>query len=115
MACAGVSEAELGAVAKGAAEGIGLQSLFADFKVVAHPSLKSDAAAAIGIARRLGLGKVRHLSVANLWVQQKLRRKEMVIEELAGAVNASDFMTKPLDAPRIRKLLGLLGVRAIPE
>ena len=31
-------------------------------------TLKSDATAAIGITQREGLGKVRHLATADLWV-----------------------------------------------
>ena len=41
----------------------------------------SDASAALGIVRRSGLGKVRHLHVQELWVQE-LWVRELWVEEL---------------------------------
>ena len=49
----------MGAVVKGAAEGLGMQYLLSDFGVETKVHLLSDATAAIGICRRLGLGKIR--------------------------------------------------------
>ena len=54
-------EAELGALAKGAAESEGIVSILHDFGMQASICISSDASAAIGITRRLGLGRVRHL------------------------------------------------------
>ena len=44
-------------------------------------SLKAttDATAAMGIARRLGIGKIRHLDVSLLWIQQKVREKDLMM------------------------------------
>ena len=103
-------EAELGATTKGAAEGEGVLSILRDFGLDAKPRLLSDASAAIGITQRLGLGKVRHLSVQDLWIQQKVRQGEIEVQKLPGEVNPSDLMTKPLDKSRILKLLSLVGV-----
>ena len=103
-------EAELGATTKGAAEGEGILSILKDFHLTAQPKLLSDASAAIGITQRLGLGKVRHLSVQDLWVQQKVRNGELNIEKLPGDINPSDLMTKSMDRPRISKLLSLMNV-----
>ena len=41
--------------------------------------LKTDANAAKGIAQRTGLGKVRHLEVAQLWLQDRVTHREMQI------------------------------------
>ena len=105
-------ESELGAVAKGAAEGAGIQSILEDFQISTSLDLLSDASAAIGITQRLGLGKVRHLSLGDLWVQQKVRNGELNVGKLSGEENTSDMMTKALARPRIRKLLKLLNVRS---
>ena len=61
--------AELMAVDRGTAEAIGLQALFRNLGTGAKIAVRSDATAAIGIVARVGLGKVRHLAVADLWVQ----------------------------------------------
>ena len=52
-----------------ATEGFGLQSILGDFDLCGHVAVKSDATAAIGMVHRLGLGKVRHLAVGDLWIQ----------------------------------------------
>ena len=62
-------EAELMAVVKGTTEALGLQALLEDLGQEVRVAVKSDATAAIGIVARAGLGKVRHLSVADLWIQ----------------------------------------------
>merc|ERR1712004_369930 len=61
-------EAELGGVVKAAAEGIGLQSLAQDLGLDFSLQLYADSSAAIGICRRTGIGRVRHLAVGQLWV-----------------------------------------------
>ena len=70
-------EAELHGITYGAAQALGLQSLLKDagWQVPVH--LHSDATAAIGIARRKGLGKIRHLDTTDLWIQDKIRSKKM--------------------------------------
>ena len=103
-------EAELGAVVKGLTEAEGIVSILADFGLAVKIRLRSDASAAIGIAQRAGLGKVRHLAVSDLWIQQRIRHGGVGIEKLCGDVNPSDLMTKGLDGPRITKLLKLMGL-----
>ena len=66
-------ESELGALVRGGTEGLGMRSVLQDFKISVEVKILSDASAAIGMVRRLGLGRVRHLSVADLWVQQGIR------------------------------------------
>ena len=50
-------EAELRAVTKTAAEALGVQALLAAFGVSVNLELHSDATAAIGMCKRLGLGR----------------------------------------------------------
>ena len=105
------AEAELGAIVKGAAEGEGMLSLLSDFHIKARLILKSDASAAIGITKRIGLGKVRHLATGDLWVQQKVRKGELEISKLPGKENPADAFTKPLDGLRITDHMRRIGVR----
>ena len=51
----------------------------------------------IGICRRRGLGRVRHLAVADLWIQDKLRTKDFFLHKVAGADNIADMLTKHLE------------------
>ena len=104
-------EAELGALVKGAAEAEGLRAFLLDFGVNADICIKSDAAAAVGISKRLGLGRVRHLAVSDLWIQQRIRQGGMVVQKLPGLVNPADALTKAIDGSRVRALAQAMGIR----
>ena len=58
--------------------------------------LHTDSAAAIGIASRTGLGKLRHLQVHLLWVQQHVRNKVFELLKVPGKENPVDLLTKHL-------------------
>ncbi len=54
----------------------------------------SDASAAIGIASRRGLGKVRHIEVHQLWIQDKVAKGEIILVKVKGTKNVADALTK---------------------
>ena len=64
------------------------------------------------MVKREGLGKVRHLATADLWVQQLARKKRITLEKWPTESNPSDLMTKGLARPRIQSLLQLLHIQA---
>ena len=66
-------EAELGGICKGASKALGLRSLAQDLGFDFQLEILTDATAAIGICKMRGLGKIRHLAVADLWVQDRVR------------------------------------------
>ena len=67
------AESELTGICQAAGEALGLQAICRDLGLEVKVRVHSDAAAAIGICRRRGLGRVRHLAVADLWVQDRIR------------------------------------------
>ena len=77
-------EAELHGIAAGMAQGIGLQALAHDLGFEVTLTLHSDATAAIGIARRRGMGKIRHLDCTDLWIQEKIRSTFVGLEQIPG-------------------------------
>jgi len=87
-------EAELAGIVKGAAEALGLQSLLRDLGRDVGIQIFADSSAAIGICRRSGIGKVRHLAVGQLWVQERLRLREFELFKVAGTRNLADTLTK---------------------
>ena len=95
-------EAELFGVVKGATESLGIRSLASDMGLGQnlHVSLYADSSAAIGICNRSGIGKVRHLATGQLWIQEKIRRKEVALFKVLGTDNPADSFTKhvPRDA-----------------
>ena len=100
-------EAEYYAMVKGTLEGIGLQSLARDRGWELELRLFVDSSAAKAIASRKGLGKVRHIEIRHLWLQQAVRDKKVVPRKVLGKESPSDVMTKGLSMIGIEKLLGL--------
>ena len=72
-------EAEYYGMVKGASVGLGKQSALRDFEINVNLTVKSDASAAISIASRRGLGKVRQIEVCQLWLQEKVRSGEVKV------------------------------------
>ena len=81
-----------------------------EFDIQADLVVKSDAVAAIGIVKRQGLGRVRHLAVADLWVQQKSLRAEVIYKKLDGTKNTSDMLTKVVEKEVTDRHMQTLGL-----
>ena len=80
-------EAELHGIAKAASHAIGIRSLFEDLGYCLSLEVLSDAVAAIGIARRRGVGRIRHLDTTDLWIQEKVKSGELTVTKVLGAEN----------------------------
>ena len=104
-------EAEFYAAGKAAAEGIGASSLLADLGWKARPRVCLDAEAAKGIASRRGLGKMCHLEVRYLWLQEVVRSGRLQLKKVRGTDNPADVLTKPLKDDAVFGLLHAVGVR----
>ena len=81
-------------IVKATAEALGLQSLGADLGLTVDIRVYADSAAAIGICRWSGIGRVRHLAVGQLWVQEKIRSGAVALFKVPGGVNPADLLTK---------------------
>ena len=51
----------------------------------------------IGISKRRGQGKIRHLHTCDLWVQEQTRTERNLLEKILGTENTADIFTKYLD------------------
>ena len=76
--------------------------------------LLSDATTAIGIVKRLGLGRVRHLATGDLWIQQRLRRGGVKVSKWPGTENPSDLMTKHKGRAAIDGYMSFMGFITAP-
>ena len=102
--------AELGAVVRGFSEALGIQSVARDLGAELEPEVHAGSSAAIGICRRCGIGKVRHLALAQLWVQDLVRDKVCRLFKVFGTENPADLLTKPLSRAEIDGHLTRLGL-----
>ncbi len=72
-------EAEPNAALKGAVEGLNDQRLATSLGDDLTLELRTDASAARGVIMRQGVGKVRHLQVKQLWLQETAAAGELTI------------------------------------
>ncbi len=90
------AESELYALVRASQEAMGLRTMLRGFGIAADISLKVDASAALSIVERSGLGRLKHVSVQWLWVQQAAKSKDIKYDKVPGQRNPADAMTKYL-------------------
>ena len=97
-------EAEYAADVKAASILLGFKSLLADLGIEpARSELYTDSSAALGVANRTGLGKLRHLAVHLLWLQEKVRSGEICMHKVPGSQNPADVLTKHVPQDTMHK------------
>ena len=70
----------------------------------------TDSSAALGIASRSGLGKLRHLETHTLWLQEKVRTGAIMVKKVRGEGNPADIFTKHLPSrEKVHQLMTLFG------
>ena len=73
-----------------------------DFGIEMKIGVNTDASTAKGIACRRGLGKVRHIEVNKLWIQDRVANGDISIHKINGKENIADILTKHVNAEDIR-------------
>ena len=105
-------EAELVAAVKMTTEAIGLMQLLADWGIRVEITVLTDSAAALGIVRRKGNGKQRHIRVGTLWIQEKEETGEVRYGKVDGVKNPGDLMTKGVQRKVLDAHMQALGQEA---
>ena len=77
-------ESELIAVVRAACEGLGMIALADDFGVDLQARLHIDASAALGVLQRQGVGRVRHLDVGVLCLQEQQLKRIIELTKVSG-------------------------------
>jgi hypothetical protein len=94
-----------------AAEALYVQAVLADLNIEAKVVLHTDSTAGKAIIQRSGVGKVRHLQVKYLAIQEWIRTKRLHVSKLSGTWNPSDILTKHVDKATLLRLRPLTGTR----
>ena len=102
-------EAELYAATRCGGELLGLQSIARDLGVHVNIELRVDANATIGTLHRRGIGRLRHVEVADLWMQDVVKNKRIILKKVLGKDNPADLMTKYLAEHEILKHMTFLN------
>ena len=86
-------EAELRAACRGVAEMLSLKVL-ADFLMPRSVSieLRLDANATIGMIHRQGAGKIKHLDIRTLWIQECVLKDNIKVTKIPRSMNLADAL-----------------------
>jgi len=103
-------ESELVAAVKTSTEVIGILQLLEDWNDVKEGEILVDASAALGVVRRKGNGKLRHIRVGLLWVQEKEENGELKYSKVCGEVSPADMMTKGVPPKLLSRHMARLGL-----
>ena len=106
-------EAELTAVVKCSCETIGILQLSADWSMELEGEVLVDSSAALGVVGRKGAGKLRHVRVGQLWVQEKAESGELRYRKVKGTENPADLMTKALTGIEIQKYMTKINLQGM--
>ena len=78
------------------AEMLGITAMMKDWGRERTCILYADSPAALGIAKPKGEGKLRHINMNTLWVQEVQGREGVTYQKVLGTENPADLMTKYL-------------------
>ena len=99
---------------EGAPRGLGLRSMLGELGVVTGAvELLADSSAAKSFVSRRGLGKMRHVDVKFLWLQESVILGNVRVIKVHGECNPADLLTKYLEWARIQMLGALVGVEVV--
>ena len=104
-------ESEVNALIKGGVEGLGIKHMLQQCGEDPGFGLLTDASAAKGLCARQGAGRVKHLTVRQLWAQEKEAQGVLKIHKVPREVNAADMITHHWGRVDGEKFLKALSVR----
>ena len=84
---------------------MGIAGVLSDLGVNLRVAVSSDSSAAKGIANRRGIGKVRHIELSELWVQDQVAKGRITVYKIDGSENSSDSLTKHSCSERIAQTM----------
>ena len=102
------AEADLYAMVSASAEALAMVAYGRDVGLDLKCELYCDSSAALGIAQRAGIGKVRHLRTQGLWVQEVRVAGRIAYRKVLGTKNPADLLTKHMTADLTRQHLATL-------
>ena len=107
-----VAEAEYYAMAVGATRCLGKQTMRKEMGVeVGVVMISTESSSANSFASRRGLGKMRHIEVKELWLQEAVCRGKIKLYKVLGTKNPADMFTKYLPQEEVLKHLSRLSIR----
>ena len=98
------AESELVAMCKTFAEALGVLAMMRDMgQLSMYATVYADSSATLAIASRKGSGKLRHINVGLLWLQEKRSQEDLSFKKIPGVNNPADAMTKGVNAETLNR------------
>jgi hypothetical protein len=108
-------EAELLALNEGAREAKLVQGLLGELHVKLPVRVYTDSGSARLMAYRRGPGRMKHIELRQLWLQEQVRSKMFEIEKIPTEQNLADVLTKPLGKERLEYFRPRLGLEDLSQ
>lgn len=105
------AESELTAATKASVEAIGMTQLMEGLGHQTQAEVFVDSSAALAVVGRRGNGKLRHVRVGELWIQEIAHDGVISYRKVAGSKNSADLMTKHVPAALAAQHLGGMRLR----
>ena len=67
----------------------------------------------MGMVARKGMGRVRHIEVGELWIQDAVKRGMLTMKKVKGDDNPAGILTKHVDRGKIHQYCNYL--RVLPD
>ena len=103
------AESELHSIAKCASEGLAASVMASELGTPMKLQVHTDSSAAQGIVMRSGCGKVKHLDIKTLWIQERERNGDLVMVKVPRLQNVSDLFTHHVTEAEATLHVGNMG------
>ena len=90
-------------------EGIGMQQLASEWELKYEVAVFGDSSAALSVTKRKGPGKMRHIKIGMLWVQEEAGNELIKYRKVRGDGSPADLMTRHVSAKKIDSCAAMLN------
>ena len=104
------AESEFFATGSATARGLQCKAYLTETERPCELDIYSDSSAGRGMCQRTGVGKVRHLELRFLWLQERMRLKVFRLNKETTEEMTADILTKYCEWPRIEKHCATLNL-----
>ena len=104
------AEAELAACVKATSEAIGILQMTESLGRKMDGEIYVDSSAALAVVGRKGTGKLRHVRVGQLWIQQTAEDETVAYRKIHGKANPADICTKNVNQKVVDTALDKIGL-----
>ena len=87
--------------------------MLAELGVMAKIIVYTDSSAAKSFASQRGLGRMRHMEVRKLWLQEEVRQGRVRLVKVRGDANPADLLTKYLGCREVEDRCAALNIEIV--